>query len=336
MVAAAHVRASTPPDWLQRTDKGVPIGRLEELLLPRLLIAEWLAAGFVVFRRRRELTYLWCIVGAVLLCANHQLVSRSQLENFHWLMAVGVTFSVLLADLFAPWLFERGEEAGLAGAGGRWRSPRLLAVLLAVQVPLGLFLRWQEATRSAETRQFEDLARSLRRDAVGALPPGSVVAGDPNVLLWTAATGEAFPLSGRLVEFSSLVTDGELDERLMLNLFLQGTDRSEARRLVDLPAGTLGWEALARRDAAIAQRQRAHRRHLIEDIWDNPPDWIAKFGVTHVIVPAPAPAAYAAQLTGLVRPLRVGRRWMLWGINGRGVSSTSCGGTVPRVERRSK
>jgi hypothetical protein len=309
--AGLAVKRGTPPDWLGRTDKFVAIGHFDELLVPRLAIAVWAAAGVFVVRRRPELVYLWCTAAAGIACTNHQVVSGLQIENFHWIAGLGLTLSVMLAAVVLGWLPIQGREAGRARPG------LILGALVVVQVALGVFLRCQEVVRTAETRWFAELNRSARRDDLGrGVPPGAVVAGEPDVLLWIAALGEGRALTGRLVDFSARVTDDELDERLVLNLFLLGHPPAAARRLVELPAGHLSWEAQAQRDPARAARQRAHRRTLIDRIWGDPTRWIAAFGVSHVVLPAargsnpisPFPASLAARRT------RAGFAWDVWWI----------------------
>jgi hypothetical protein len=309
VVASAAVQRSTSPDWLWRTDKFVPIGHHAELLLPRLAIAVWAAAGVVVLRTRNELLYLWCAAGAGLACTNHQVVTGLQIENFHWIAGFGLSLSVLLANLLLAWS---------SGPVSRARAA-LLVLALTVQIALAFGLRWQETVRTAESLHWARLDRAARGDRLEtAIPPGAVIAGDPEALLWIAALGEGRPLAGRLLDFSARVTDDELDARLLLNLCLQGIDRAAARRQVDRPAGTLSWEARARRAPDRAARQRAHRRALIDPIWDNPGPWRAAFGVTHVIRPA-APGSnltppFSTVLAPHARRIRAGRAWDVWQI----------------------
>jgi hypothetical protein len=107
-----------------------------------------------------------------------------------------------------------------------------------------------------------------------------------------------------------------LDDRLALNLFLLGNPPAAARRLVELPAGHLSWEARARRDPVFAARQSAHRRALIDQIWDNPAPWLATFGISHVVRRAalgsdPTPPFPVSLIT---RRTRAGHTWDVWQI----------------------
>ncbi len=309
--AGAAVKRATPPDWLWRTDKFVPIGHFDELLVPRLAIAVWVAAGVFALRRRAELAYLWCTAGAGLVCTNHQVVTGLQIENFHWIGGLGLTLSVLVTGLVLGKLELRGPGQR------RPRAGLILGALVVAQVALGVYLRCQEVVRTAETRRFADLNQAARRDGLGkVVSSGAVVAGEPDLLLWIAALGEGRPLTGRLVDFSARITDNELDERLALNLFLLGHTPASARRLVALPAGRLSWEARARRDSARAARQRAHRSTLIDRIWADPAPWVETFRVSHVVRTAalgsnpisPFPASLAA------RRVSAGHAWDVWQI----------------------
>jgi hypothetical protein len=311
VVAGAQVKASTSPDWLHRTEKFVPVGHFHELLIPRVLLAIWLTSAFWVFRQRRDLTVLWCIVGAGLACTNHQVVTGLQIENFHWKIGTGTTFSVLLAALVAPWALERS---------GRDRaSPRALAVLAALvvlQMTVGLALRGVESLRSRESVRLMADDDGLRADGIyPALPTGAVVAGEPEVVMIVAAVRDVAPLAGRFAEFASRVTDPEFDERLLLNLYLGGLPRAAARAAVEQPPGTLSWESLAVHSPEVAARQRARRRALVEQIWNDPARFAARYGVSHVVLPAATPEPWnALGAVGDVRLVVSGRRWRLWSI----------------------
>jgi hypothetical protein len=311
VVAGAQVKASTLPDWLHRTEKFVPVGHFHELLIPRVLLVVWLTSAFWVFRYRRDLTVLWCIVGAGLACTNHQIVTGLQIENFHWKIGTGATFSVLLASLITPWTLERN--------GRDQASPRALAVLAALvvlQMTVGLALRGVESLRSHESVKLMAHDDRLRSDGVyPALPPGAVVAGEPDVVMIVAAVGDAAPLAGRFAEFSSRVTDPEFDERLLLNLYLGGLPRGAARAAVEKPPGTLSWESLAAHSPEVAARQRARRLDLVEQIWNDPPRYTARYGVSHVVLPADTPEPEnALAAVGNARLVVRGRHWRLWSI----------------------
>ncbi|MFO0951982.1 MAG: hypothetical protein U0835_12680 [Isosphaeraceae bacterium] len=308
ILANARVKASTPPDWLNRTEKFVPIARFQELLVPKVMIGLWALCAPVVFLRRRELTPLWCTVGAGLVCTNHQVVSRLQIENFHWLVPAGTLCSVLLWAIAAPWLFE---------PEGRAPRLRLLALLVAAQVGLGFYLRVQETVRPPETYRYMHLYEEFRSDSL-TIPPGAVLGGTPDPVLLSSALGEAYPLAGKLVEYSAPIKDDEFDERLMLNLYLIGLTRDQALAEVAKPPGTLSWESLAVHSETVAKEQEARRRSLIERIWPDPAPVAARYGLSHVILPADAPdPTPTLQKIGPTRRVLRGKHWQLWQVEPR-------------------
>jgi len=304
VLAGSAVKASAPPDWLLRTDKFVPIGHFREWLVPKLPLGLWLVTAPWVFRGRRDLCYLWCCAGAGFCCLNQQLVTGLQIENYHWIMAAGPTLCLLLAALVLPPAF---------GPGPRWAARRLLlAALVAGQVTLGLGLRWAEATRTAQTHRWSRVIDGLREDG-DPVPAGSVVAGDPDGVMASAALGEVYPLAGKFVEYCAGVTDAELDERLMLNLYLSGLTREAARREASRPAGTLSWEAAATRSEPLARAQRERRLALIDRVWADPAGPAARFGLTHVLLPASAASpGTALRAVGPTRQVFQRRHWQVW------------------------
>ncbi|HEY2154329.1 MAG TPA: hypothetical protein VGH33_01780, partial [Isosphaeraceae bacterium] len=211
IVAGAQIKASTPPDWLVRTDKFLPIGRFDRtyLMVPKVLILEWLAAAWFVFRARRELIYLWACTGAGLVLANQHILTGFNLEDFHWSNAYGTSFSLLLALLVLPWLPRL--------RGWRWIAP----LILAAQVAAGSGLRVVEAAESKESNYFLEMLRAWRGEDF-SIPPGSIVAAPPDLLLLLGAIEEVDPLGGRLVDYSSVTTDDERADRDSLNLALIG------------------------------------------------------------------------------------------------------------------
>src|SRR5262249_13517915 len=115
--ADAALRRSTPPDWLLRTDKFVPIGRFSELLIPKVSVLLAAVALVWAWRRRRDLLALVLMAVAGLALANHQMVTGLQIENFHWCYVWGPCLSLLLML----------SLAGVPGAVGTQRAARALA-----------------------------------------------------------------------------------------------------------------------------------------------------------------------------------------------------------------
>ena len=286
IIVGAQIKASTPPDWLVRTDKFAPVDRFDPnyLIRPRLLILAWIAAAWVVFRTRRDLLYLWACTGAGLLLVNQHVISGFNLEDFHWSYAYGTALSLLLVLLVLPWLARLG--------GWRWIAP----LVLAVQVAIGFGLRAVEATDSGESNYYLNMLAEWRHEGF-SIPPGTVMAGPYDLLLLLGAVEDVDPLAGRLVEFSSATTDEERDERDALDLVLIGLSRDRAEAEIEATTHLTG-------------AQRAYRRKLLDTLAADPVPLVDKFGVRAVVTPAGLrpPAA----LGDRARRVEAGRAWDLW------------------------
>ncbi len=232
--ASMQIKGATPADWLHRTHKF--IAAPHRLILPKVLFAEWLVTAYWVFRSRRELIYLWICTGVGMCLRTHELITGIEIENFHWVFAFGVSFSLMLALLLVKLVRETP----------RWRIA--VIAVLSFQTLCAFTLRTLETTSTRETNQYQRLADDWRAEDV-SLAPATVVAGPPNLIFLLAATTEIDPLSGRLVEFSSIATDTELDTRLVLNALLTGRPREETLALGE----DVTSETIARREALWTQ-----------------------------------------------------------------------------------
>jgi hypothetical protein len=307
----AAIKASTPSDWLLRTEHFLPIARFAHLSIPKVTILVTLALAPWVWLRRRELTYLWCVLASALVLLNHQVLTRLEIENFHYIQSAGLTLSLLLVLVLAPPLFGAPAGSDAAEPPPRLRRAALvgLAVLVAVMVPLAFWFRWEEGY-SREVLHFRQLGAELRRD-VGTLPAGAVVAGDLHVQLYLAGLQEVYPLTSRLADYAARITDEELDERLVLDAYLKGVGREELLELLDRPPGTLLDERHYEAGLPGFDAVRRRRRELADAIYDDPAAWVRRFGVTHVVLPADAPGTH---LDDLGRRVAGGRAWSLWAL----------------------
>jgi hypothetical protein len=285
-IEGARIKAGTPGDWLVRTDKFAPIDRFDprNLIVPKLLILEWVIAAYFVFRRRRDLIYLWACTGAGLALSNQHLVTGVNLENFHWIYAYGMAFSLLLALLVLPWPSRL--------RAWRWLAP----VLVAVQVAIGLGLRAAEAVESRESRYFLEMLDGWRREGF-SIPAGTVVAGPPDLLLLLGAAEDVNPLGGRLVDYSSSIRDDERHDRDSLDLALIG-----------IPPGEVDAEIA--RVQHLTDAERDSRRRRVAEFAAAPVDQVNRYGVRAIVTPSgrrPPPA-----LGDRARLERRGRTWDLW------------------------
>jgi hypothetical protein len=284
----ARIKASTPSDWLVRTEKFAPVDRLDpgNLLVPKFLIAEWLVAAWFVFRSRRDLIYLWACTGAGLVLINQHLVTGVNIENFHWIYACGTPFSLLVPLLLLPWLSRL--------RGWRWLAP----LLIAAQVVIGFGLRAVEAVRSKDTNFYLDMLDQWRAEGF-AIPAGSVVAAPRELLLVLGAVEDLHPLGGRLLDYSSATRDDERHERDALAQALIGSNPRE----ID--------EELARTDH-LAPEEREHRPARVASLAAAPIADVDRYGVAAIVIPAGRrpPAA----LGDRARLVKAGRTWDLWSV----------------------
>ncbi len=285
VIVGARIKASTPPDWLVRTDKFAPVDRRDphNLIVPKLLIVEWVVAAWFVFRSRRDLLYLWACTGAGLALLNQHVVTGVNIENFHWIYAYGMAFSLLVALLVLPWLSRV--------PGWRWLAP----LLVAGQVLIGSGFRVAEVG-SKESNHYLDMLDDWRSDGF-SIPPGTVVAAHPDLLLLLAAFEEVNPLGGRLVDYSSATRDDERHERESLNLALIGFTPEEV-------------VAEIARTHHLTDAERESRRVRVAELAAWPGQGIARFGVAAIVAPAgrrPPPV-----LGDRPRLEKGGRTWDLW------------------------
>jgi len=234
-----------PKDWLLRTDNFLPIARFSELLLPRTAALLAVVLLTLTWFRRRDMLHLACLFAAGLLLLNHQVVTGLQIQNFHWTYAWGPCGSLLIVLLAAGALcpFAAGRPAA-AGA---------LAIVCLAHLATGCWLRYEEATRTTQSRGLlatYRLYRDQRRGpAAPRFPDNAVVAGDPAFTEMAIALENVRPLAQYCTLFSPYITNRELAERQALDAVLAGDDRSAfaARQERELAGGWGPW----RRDPAL-------------------------------------------------------------------------------------
>jgi hypothetical protein len=283
------MKQGRPDDWLHRTDKFLTIGRFDELILDKWVLAV-LALGLVwALIRRRELIFVWALGAAGLLLANHQVLTRLQVENFHWMYVWGPSLSLFLVLSIA---FEVGDRTG-------W-SPRARAALGAVAITVfatGLWLRAAEALRTWNPVQT---ARALA-DYQAECPPGrsgpflhnAVVAGETDFVDLAAIIDNMHPLAGYCALLSPSVTDAELDDRTALNGLLRGLDRPafEAEQRHDFenePWGPWGRN----RDRSLVPGKIASRLGAYDRQRSDLRSALDRFAVRYVALPAGTGAAF--------------------------------------------
>ena len=305
LIGDVLARRSAGSDWLNRTDKFLPVGHFRELLIPRLSLVLLVLALVWVMRRRRDLLPLWSLAAAGLVLANHTVVSGLEIENFHWNSYVfNPTLALLLGLLVA------GGVAARSGFEPRWRSwSWALGVGVAAYFGVGLWLRGQESARSAEPVALGATYRAYEAGRTGAAPLAAhaLMAGDAAYVLFGAILEVQRPLSGVAATLSPAVSDLEWNERIALNDYLLwGDDRAgyEPRIRKDAEAIVWGpWGRDERRRRALIDARLSLRAAVAAD----PEAALAQYPVRYLALPETRIPPHP----GWVR-IRRGRSWSIW------------------------
>ncbi|MBX6311807.1 MAG: hypothetical protein IRY99_02635 [Isosphaeraceae bacterium] len=303
LINNALLRYSTSSDWLQRSDKFMPIGRFDELLLPKSALVLLLVGLVWVWLRRRELTYLWSLAFSGLFLLNQQVLTGLQIENFHWIYVYGPCLSLLLALLVA------GEflRADLP-------RPALAALWLlgAVHLADGFWLRAQEALRTRQTREILADFACYRQQRLGGpterLAPNAVLAGAPEFLELGAILEDQRPLDHYCLLLSPSIDDAEWDRRVALNDYLRGFDRADFARCQEATLSK-GWGPWVR-DVALRAKRLAARLSAFDAIRAHPAAALEEFAVRYVALPANQPPP--EYLREGWRRLQGGPSWQVW------------------------
>jgi hypothetical protein len=298
------LKQSKPSDWLSRCDFAIHIGHFREFLIPKTALLLTLATGFWVWRKRRDLAYVWLLALSGLLLINHQVVTGIQMENWHWDYVWGpcLTFILLVAAADLP-----------AYIGARPQVMRYaLELLLLAYFSMAVWLR---AVESMQTHESVHLLTSYRhyREEERAFPErrlaaNAVIAGDHDFVHLIAAAGNLRPLDHYAAVISPAISDAELDLRKALDGYLQGLDKpafAGAQR--ESLASWLGWEArdIGARTARLTSRDLAY-----DGVAANFSSTLYRFHVRYVALKAEqAPPAYLA--TGW-RRVEAGPYWQIW------------------------
>jgi hypothetical protein len=292
------------PDWFVRCDRFQPVGRFTELELPPVALG-LLAVGLAwVWFRRRDLLFVWALGAAGLMMANHQVITRLQLENYHWMFVWGpaLSFFVVLA----------AEEE----IGRRWNwSPRACAALVVVSLAglgVGTWVRVVETTRSVDPVHNARVIAAYRAEFTrGRLPPfvaNSVAAGDTDFVDFASILDNLRPLSDWTVYLSPSVSEAELDERVALNDLLLGVGRGafESRQHAEFTSSRLG---LWTRERSLIPVRVAARLAAYDRVRGDLPAALKRFGVRYVALPAGTRPDYLSRGWA---PVATGPTWDVW------------------------
>jgi hypothetical protein len=300
LVAAANFRAESGSDWLLRTDKFLPVGRFDEVLVPRLSVALLAVAWVWVWRRGWEWAWLAATATAALLLLNQTVVTGLQIENFHWNLALGPALSFLLVLSVADTFGRLPPRVARFG-------PALAGVLALVAVAAGGWLYARAVARSPENARIREVVSAFRLQSGGVeLSRGGAVAGDPDYQYLAAVGFGLRPLAGYTAVLSP-IPDAELDARVALNAYLLGRPRDQFRAEQDAALRAAKWGPEARSADARSARLAA-RLAAWDAVATNPSAAVERFDVRVLAAPA-GPDVH--QPAGWVRA-RSGPRWVVW------------------------
>jgi hypothetical protein len=278
------LKQSTAPDWLARFNKFVTVGRFEGLDVPKVAALLAVLGLAWVWARRRDLIYLWALGAAGLALYHHQIITRLQVENYHYMYVWGPCLSLLLGLWVADAMPARGPaaRAGLAA----------LAVVALADAGAGLWLRSIEAFHASQAPAITDACRRYQeqRAARPRLEAGSFVAGDLTFVDLACIVDDQRPLDNYWALLSPYITDPELDHRAALNELLLG-------------------QAPPTDDAAPGSRQ-ARRRAAYDAAASDLDAAVARAGVRYVALPADRPPP--GYLARGWRLLQDGPSWRIW------------------------
>jgi hypothetical protein len=300
LIESARFRAEHGSDWLLRTDKFVPVGRFSELLIPRASVVLLAVVWTWVWWRCRERAWLAATATAALLLMNHTVITKLQIENFHWKYALGPPLSLLtvllVADLFAR-LPPRIARFG----------PALAGVLAVTTVIAGGWVYARASTGLQENRRIRETVAAFEAQRVGlTLPGGGAVAGEPEFQYLAAVAFDLRPLAGYSALISP-ISDAGLDTRIALNGYLLGWSRERFAADQDAELRRSHWGPEARSEEARSARL-ASRLAAWDAVARDPAAAVNRFGVRVLARPSggaePAPAGWVL--------VQRGPRWDVW------------------------
>jgi hypothetical protein len=305
LVTDLLMKNSTTADWLPRTDKFLQIGRFDELLIPKFIVLILAVALIWTIIRRRDLTFVWTTAASGLLLANHQVVTRLQIENFHWCYVWGPATSLFLILATAGEL----SKSKFAQSLGTRISIGIVAMFIVFS---GLWLRGTEASRSRVPTEnalaLADYRYQRRSSQSRPLLPNAVVAGDERFVDLATILDNLRPLSSYCVTLSPTITNLEWDERIAINCILRDISRDVFAREQRTNLNITHWGPWTRDhtlfEARIESRIAAYDRARA-DLGGA----LRKYRVRYVAL---APGNRPDYLTAEWALLETGPKWDLW------------------------
>ncbi len=301
------LKQRTGSDWLTRSDKFVTIGRFDELLVsPEVVVVFVVLLVWILFRRR-QLLGVWLLGAAGFVLTNQQIITRLQIENFHWTYVSGPVLAFLLVMLVATELQTFAQRFQMQ----TWAAVALGGLVL-LNASTGLWLRWQEAARTQTSRDnavaLEDYRERLQQSGSIRLAPNTGVAGDPTFVSFATIIENTRPLSGYIALLSPTVSNDEWDERVALDGILTGFSRPQFAEIERESLAVNRWGPWVRDPVLFEERVDARMR-AFDRVRGDVSAFLDRFGVRYVALPTRNDSRHLG--AGWAR-VESGRTWNIW------------------------
>lgn len=282
LISGAMLKREAVADWPTRFDFFLPIGHFSEFLIPKTAFILAAITLIWVWRKDRDLLYLWCLCASALLLLNEQILTGLQIQNFHWYVVWGPTL----------WLLIVIATVRTVDSWPSWRRIGAMAgyVALAFTIGTGIWMRVVETTQTSEsvelTRDWNEFQPEYERYR-GLIQPGAVVAGAPTMVSFLVILNDDRLLSGYSVILSSCVDNKEWNRRIAADAYFSGLDRETFARREEDGLERYVWGVWAR----VPQLRRAllkDRLAAFDEVAADPSAAAQRFDLRYVVLPAAA------------------------------------------------
>lgn len=307
LLAGRALKEMSHPDVLPRNNFFLPIPRFAELLWPKAALLVFVVLCALALWKKRERFYYPALVAlAAALLLNHQLVTKLQIQNFHYMYVLGPVAYLAFVGLGLALLAERMPRARLVA---------LLAGVTALSVLTGFYTRYAEAFETRESAALRDSYQDYRDELKPyALPwaPNSIVAGEPALGSLLLIFHGLRPLAGMMLGLSPTLPDAEWNRRLVLNEILRGRTRADFSADQERESLNYPWGKWAH-DAGLQESLFTERLRLFDEISRDPLPLIQQYGIRYVAIRANAPNPHSVLSDPrMFREVVRSRAWIVW------------------------
>ena len=301
LLANAGAKHSQGEGWLQRLDLFLPIGRFDGLNVHKgVWIYCILASGFV-WRRHRDLLPFWCLAIAGLLLMDHQVLTKLQIQNDHFIFTWSIPAFLLVVTLVTRELRSRF-------AGQRW-LPRLGVVLLVLFAMSVALFRVKEFSNNKEIVNTRANLRAFRGAEAGHPPlvANSVIAGDVDFTDFAVILEGQRALAGGLA-LSHSVSDSDWKQRRVLDLLVSGESIDDAAHRADSYYGCF-WSQ-RRQTQSEMSTEFTSRQMIGRDLLSHIDESLRHYDVRYVAVKRGMKSPVSTLSTWHALP--GGQQWQVW------------------------